>query len=151
MLAAADHGRPQQSCQPEDDTPGTPSVWHTNGHHTNGHHAAAKVEARSSNGMDDIEIADVPAQQADCAAAGPAASAGLLADAASPGAPGLPVPGQGPVRVAWLLAAGDGARWRRAHLMPSNHTTLSSPRPTAAASSWAGSGAKRSTSTPHGM
>ena len=64
---------------------------------------------------------------------------------------GPAVAGQGPLRGAWLLAAGDGARWRRAHLMPSNHTTLSSPRPTAAASSWAGSGAKRSTSTAQGM
>ena len=39
---------------------GTPSVWRTNRHH-----AAAKVEALSSNGMDDIEIPAFLRKQAD--------------------------------------------------------------------------------------
>jgi len=39
---------------------------------------------------------------------------------------------------------------RRAHLTPSNHNTLSRPRAHAVASSWAGSGVKRSTLTAHG-
>ena len=46
----------------------------------------------------------------------------------------------------WCLRA-----LRQAHLMPSNHRTLSKPSPQAMASSCAGSGANRSTPTAQGM
>ena len=64
VLATAEqghgHGQGQQSRQPEDGNLSTPSVWRTNRHH-----AAAKVEALSSNGMDEIEIPAFLRKQAD--------------------------------------------------------------------------------------
>jgi cell division protein FtsZ len=46
--------------QPDDGNLSTPSVWRTNRHH-----AAAKVEALSSNGMDENEIPAFLRKQAD--------------------------------------------------------------------------------------
>ena len=60
VLATPDHGQLQQSRQPDYGTLSTPSVWRTNRHH-----AAAKVEALSSNGMDEIEIPAFLRKQAD--------------------------------------------------------------------------------------
>ena len=60
VLATPDQGQPQQTRQPDYGTLSTPSVWRTNRHH-----AAAKVEALSSNGMDEIEIPAFLRKQAD--------------------------------------------------------------------------------------
>ncbi len=60
VLAAPQHGGVGQSSQTDYGTLSTPSVWRTNRHH-----AAAKVEALSSNGMDEIEIPAFLRKQAD--------------------------------------------------------------------------------------
>jgi cell division protein FtsZ len=60
VLATPQQGGAGQSGQTNYDTLSTPSVWRTNRHH-----AAAKVEALSSNGMDDIEIPAFLRKQAD--------------------------------------------------------------------------------------
>jgi cell division protein FtsZ len=60
VLATPEHGGGQQARQPDYGNLSTPSVWRTNRHH-----AAAKVEALSSNGMDDIEIPAFLRKQAD--------------------------------------------------------------------------------------
>ena len=59
-LATPQQGATGQAQQPDYGNLSTPSVWRTNRHH-----AAAKVEALSSNGMDEIEIPAFLRKQAD--------------------------------------------------------------------------------------
>jgi len=60
VLATPQQGGAGHSAQTDYGTLSTPSVWRTNRHH-----AAAKVEALSSNGMDEIEIPAFLRKQAD--------------------------------------------------------------------------------------
>ena len=60
VLATPQQGAAGQPQQPDDGNLSTPSVWRTNRHH-----AAAKVEALSSNGMDENEIPAFLRKQAD--------------------------------------------------------------------------------------
>ena len=60
VLATPQQGATGQAQQPDYGNLSTPSVWRTNRHH-----AAAKVEALSSNGMDEIEIPAFLRKQAD--------------------------------------------------------------------------------------
>jgi cell division protein FtsZ len=60
VLATPAQGSAPQSQQPDYGNLSTPSVWRTNRHQ-----AAAKVEALSSNGMDEIEIPAFLRKQAD--------------------------------------------------------------------------------------
>ena len=60
VLAAPQQGATGQPQLPDDGNLSTPSVWRTNRHH-----AAAKVEALSSNGMDENEIPAFLRKQAD--------------------------------------------------------------------------------------
>ena len=60
VLATPQQGGAGQAQQPDYGNLSTPSVWRTNRHQ-----AAAKVEALSSNGMDEIEIPAFLRKQAD--------------------------------------------------------------------------------------